>query len=92
MGLTKENLIREIIAKEGEYERRFEALKEARRRVLEEYNLLAMIDKIVQNSKPSTLTLNQKIYSRRMMRLKSLPDLIRFLRFRLHGFIKNRCL
>lgn len=84
--------IKEIIAKEGEYERRFEALKEARRRVLEEYNLLAMIDKIVQNSKPSTLTLNQKIYSRRMMRLKSLPDLIRFLRFRLHGFIKNRCL
>jgi len=80
--------IKEIIAIEGEYERRFEALKEARRRVVEEYNLLAMIDQIVQNSKPSTLTLNQKIYSRRMMRLKSLPDLIRFIRFRINSFLK----
>lgn len=81
--------IKEIIAKEGEYERRFEALKEARRRVLEEYNLLAMIDKIVQNSQTAQFTPNQKIYSRRMMRVKHLPDLFRYMGFRAKNFTKN---
>lgn len=83
--------IKEIIAKEGEYERRFEAVKEARRRVLEEYNLLAMIHKIIENSEPrsSTIQKNQKIYSRRIMRVRYLPDLFRYFGFRIKNFLKN---
>lgn len=81
--------IKEIIAQEGEYERRFEAVEEARRRVIEEYNLLAMIDKIVQNSKPSIFVPNQKIYSRRVMRVRHLSDLMRFFWFRVEGFMKT---
>lgn len=83
--------IKEIIAKEGEYERRFEAVKEARRRVLEEYNLLAMIHKIIENSEPrsSTIQKNQKIYSRRLMRVRYLPDLFRYFGFRIKNFLKN---
>lgn len=81
--------IKEIIAKEGEYERRFEALKEARRRVLEEYNLVAMVAQIVQNSQTAQFTPNQKIYSRRMMRVKHLPDLFHYMGFRAKNFTKN---
>lgn len=83
--------IKEIIAKEGEYERRFEAVKEARRRVLEEYNLLAMIHKIIENSEPRSLAMqkNQKIYSRRLMRVRYLPDLFRYFGFRIKNFLKN---
>lgn len=83
--------IKEIIAKEGEYERRFEAVKEARRRVLEEYNLLAMIHKIIENSEPrsSAIQKNQKIYSRRLMRVRYLPDLFRYFGFRIKNFLKN---
>ena len=81
--------IKEIIAREGEYEKRFEALKEARRRVLDEYNLLAMIDKIVQNAKITPFSPNQKIYSRRVMRVKHLPDLFKYGQFRMKNFTKN---
>ncbi len=81
--------IKEIIAKEGEYERRFEALKEARRRVLEEYNLVAMVAQIVQNAQTVPFTPNQKIYSRRLMRMKHLPDLFRYMGFRVKNFTKN---
>lgn len=83
--------IKEIIAKEGEYERRFEAVKEARRRVLEEYNLLAMIHKIIENSEPrsSAMQKNQKIYSRRLMRVRYLPDMFRYFGFRIKNFLKN---
>jgi len=82
--------IKEIISIEGEYERRLPAVKEARRRVIEEYNLLAMINKIVENSKEdhSPVT-DHKIYNRRIMRLRYLPDLIRFFYFRIENFIKN---
>lgn len=83
--------IKEVIAKEGEYERRFEAVKEARRRVLEEYNLLAIIHKIIENSEPrsSAIQKNQKIYSRRLMRVRYLPDLFRYFGFRIKNFLKN---
>lgn len=81
--------IKEIIGKEGEYERRFDAVKEARRRVVEEYNLLAMINKIVEKAELKEMTPNQKIYSRRIMRLRYLPDLFRFFGFRIKNFLKN---
>jgi len=82
--------IKEVIAIEGEYERRLPAVKEARRRVIEEYNLLAMVNKIVENSKGDhSPASDYKIYNRRMMRLRYLPDLIRFFYFRISNFIKN---
>lgn len=83
--------IKEIIEIEGEYERRFESVKEARRKVLEEYNLLAMINKIVENAENATFQANQKIYSRRLMRVRYLPDLFRYFGFRISNFLKNFC-
>jgi hypothetical protein len=82
--------IKEIIATEGEYERRLEAVKEARRRVVEEYNLLAMVNNIVENSSQGKpLVSEYKIYNRKIMRVRFLPDLIRFFYFRINNFIKN---
>lgn len=84
--------IKEIIATPGEYERRLPAIKEARRRVIEEYNLLAMIDKIVtENSidSKSEISSKNKIYNRRKMRTKSLSDLFVFLSWKFKNFIKG---
>jgi len=83
------NKIKEIISIPGEYERRFEAVKEARRRVIEEYNLLAMISKIVEKSSEYKFQKGIKIYSRRQMRLRYLPDLLRFFWFRIKGLFKG---
>ena len=82
--------IKEIIATEGEYERRLPAVKEARRRVIEEYNLLAMINHMVENSKEDLSPASDfKIYNRKIMRVRYLPDLIRFFAFRITNFIKE---
>ncbi len=82
--------IKEIISTEGEYERRLDAVKEARRRVIEEYNLLAMINNIVENSKSVTSPISyNKIYNRKIMRIRYLPDLMRFFYFRIKNFIKG---
>ena len=82
--------IKKIIATEGEYERRLPAIKEARRRVIEEYNLLAMINKIVEASdeRKSEVT-DYKIYNRKIMRIKHLPDLMRFLVWKVKNIIKE---
>jgi len=81
--------IKEIISIEGEYERRLDAVKEARRRVIEEYNLLAMINNIVENSEEDKSVVSEyKIYNRRIMRVRYLPDLMRFFLWRIHNFIK----
>lgn len=82
--------IKKIIATEGEYERRLDAVKEARRRVIEEYNLLAMINNIVENSQEDKSSVSgYKIYNRKIMRVRHLPDLVRFFYFRINNFIKN---
>ena len=82
--------IKKIIATEGEYERRLDAVKEARRRVIEEYNLLAMINNIVENSQEDKSSESDyKIYNRRIMRVRFLPDLLRFVFWRINNFIKN---
>lgn len=82
-------IIKEILRNEGEYARRLDAVKEARRRVIEEYNLLAMISKIVENAKETSFTQNQKIYSRRIMRVRYLPDLFRLIVFRISNFLRR---
>jgi len=81
--------IRKIISTKGEYKRRLEAVKEARRRVIEEYNLLSMINKIVINSGQHKFTPNKKIYGRRIMRARYLPDLFRYFGFRIGNFLKD---
>jgi hypothetical protein len=82
--------IKDIISIEGEYERRLDAVKEARRRVIEEYNLLAMINNIVENSKEDKSDVSEyKIYSRRIMRVRYLPDLVRFVFWKINNFVKN---
>jgi len=83
--------IKEIIATEGEYERRLDAVKEARRRVIEEYNLLAMINTIVENSdtQMKSAVTDYKIYNRKIMRVRHLPDLVRFTLWKINNLIKN---
>lgn len=82
--------IKKIISTPGEYERRLPSVKEARRRVIEEYNLLAMVNDIVQNSKEdSSIVYDYKIYNRRIMRVRHLPDLVRFVFWKINNFIKN---
>lgn len=81
--------IKEIINTPGEYERRLPAVKEARRRVIEEYNLFEMINKVVENSNSYSFTPNQKIYNRRIMRLKYLPDFFRFANWKINNFFRS---
>ena len=85
--------IRQIISTEGEYERRLEAVKEARRRVIEEYNLLAMINRIVSDTPEVTATYNTHkeriIYNRRHMRATHPRDLAGFLAWKGKGVLQN---
>ena len=81
--------IKKLINTPGEYERRFEAVKEARRRIIYEYNLVAMICNIVNSAKEHPFTPNQKIYGRRYMRATHLDDLLGYFGFRISNFLKN---
>jgi len=81
--------IKEIISTEGEYERRLDAVKEARKRVIENYSLFAMVNKIVENSTKNEFIPNQKIYNRRIMRVIYPPDLLRYFVFRIGNFLKG---
>lgn len=81
--------IKEVITTEGEYERRLDAVKEARRRVIEEYNLFAMINNIVKNAEEKEYIPNQKLYNRRIMRVRYLPDLVRYFGFKINNFLKE---
>lgn len=82
--------IKEIIATPGEYERRLEAVKEARRRVIEEYNLLAMINRIVEKE-PDRKTVDPDfiIYSRKKMRVRHFSDLFSFLSWKTTNTLKD---
>lgn len=83
--------IKEIINIPGEYERRLPSIIEARRRVIEEYNIMEMINKIVSNHDYSNCQKknNDKIYNRRTMRTKYLPDLFSFVRWKIKNFFLN---
>ena len=85
--------IKRAISTPGEYEKRINGVIEARRRVIEEYNLLAMIDKIISNHNDKE-TLNEiseahYIYNRRIMRTINPKDLIKFIRWKSNNSIKN---
>jgi len=81
--------IKKIISTPGEYEKRFEAICEARRRVIEEYNIFAMIESIIKKSQKYEIPPHQKIYSRRLMRVRHLPDLFRHIGFKIENFLKG---
>lgn len=81
--------IKKVIATKGEYERRLEAVKEARRRVIENYSLFAMVNKIIENSPEYKFTPNEKIYNRKIMRVIYPSDLLRHILFRIRIFIKG---
>lgn len=71
--------IRRILTTEGEYDRRLEAVKEARRRVIEEYNLPAVLSQIIEHAEPPPLNVEKgKIYSRRIMRIRHPAEFVRF--------------
>lgn len=82
--------IKKILATEGEYERRLEAVKASREKVMHEYNLLALLDRIIRDSQPDPNA--QKggiIYNRRQMRSRSLADLATFLCWRVRNFMQQ---
>ncbi len=82
--------IRQVLNTEGEYERRLEAVKEARRRVLNEYNLLAMLNNIItQANHPTGTPGGDHIYGRRVMRRRSPADLTSFLMWRGRNAIQH---
>jgi len=82
--------IKKIISTPYEYERRYEAVKEARRRVIEEYNLLAMINKIIEKHQDvKSKKTNTKIYCRRLMRAIYFPEFISFAIWKIKNFLKG---
>lgn len=83
--------IKSIISNEKDYERRLDAVIEARRRVMQEYNLIAMIAKIVENHDPEKFHMKprKRIYSRRWTRLMNVGDLVGFARFKFGNFLKG---
>jgi len=82
--------IRRVLTTEGEYERRLEAVREARRRVIEKYNLPAMISRIIENATPPLADAGKgAIYNRRIMRVRHPADLIRFASWRSQNFLQS---
>ncbi len=75
-------IIRETISRPTHDSTTHEALIEARRRIMEEYNLLAMIERIVIESyQPFRKPSGRKIYNRKLMRLLRPADALRHLRW-----------
>lgn len=85
-----EKIIR-IIRDAGDYERRLDSVIEARRRVMEDYNLIAMIARIIDHHSPgkTRVAKRRKIYGRRLARAMNPKDLAGFARFRLVNFMKE---
>ncbi|MEG9862040.1 MAG: glycosyltransferase family 10 [Parvularculales bacterium] len=80
--------IRQVIDNNG-YEKRLPAILEARRRLLEEQNLFAMLAKIITKRHDNQASLSSRnastrsgniIYGRRMIRMLNIPDTIRTFR------------
>ncbi|MGK2906351.1 MAG: glycosyltransferase family 10 domain-containing protein [Desulfuromonadales bacterium] len=78
-----------VLTTEGEYERRLSAVKEARRLVMYEYNLPAMLNRIISEAEPAESVEAGTIYCRQAMRVKHPADLIRFASWRIGNFLKT---
>ncbi len=70
--------IKSVLETEGEYERRLEAVKEARRLVMDEYNLPAMINRMITSAQPSDDKPGGILYGRQLMRVRHPADFISF--------------
>ncbi|MDD2598245.1 MAG: glycosyltransferase family 10 [Kiritimatiellae bacterium] len=82
--------IKRVLASAGEYERRLDAVKASRQKVLREYNLLAMLDQIISDSQPDPHAQpGGIIYNRRQMRSRSFSDLATFLCWRLRNSLRR---
>jgi len=80
--------IRKALNTTGEYERRLNAVKEARRLVMHEYNLLAMLDRIIKNTSRSSCAStsgDHRLYGRKQMRLRAPMDAINFVYWRIRS-------
>ncbi len=83
-------IIKSVLATEGEYERRLDAVKESRQKVLRKYNLLSMLDQIISKPKQEkSANRDGIIYNRRHMRSRSLADLATFLCWRVRNFAQR---
>lgn len=81
--------VRRVLETEGEYERRLSAVKEARRLVMYEYNLPAMLNRIITEAKPADCVEAGVIYCRQAMRVKHPADFVRFVCWRIGNFLKK---
>ena len=69
--------IQTLISDPKHYAQRLDALKEAQRRILYEYNLLAMLDRFIANNhKPNQKRSTRRLYGRKQMRARNPKDLI----------------
>lgn len=70
--------IRELLADPQTYPSRLDAIREARRRVMEEYNLPAMLERIVlEHYDPSRKATDHRLLGRRQLRLRHPFDTLR---------------
>ena len=81
--------IEQIIYDEDDYARRLPAIIEARRRVIYEYNMIAMIAHLIDQHAPENSGEPGKLIPRRVSRLIHLKDLLGFAAFRLRNFLKT---
>lgn len=81
--------IQNLINNPEEYERRLPAVLEARRLVLEEYNLPAMLNRIISQAGTSTTAPGKTLYGRRIMRRKHPGDLLRFCTWKTGNLLKK---
>ena len=73
-------IIQREIAENG-YERRLDAIREARRRVLEEYNLITVVSRLARerHSSQSTRVSGARLYSRHVIRKQSVRQTAKYL-------------
>ncbi len=81
--------VRSLLENPEEYERRLPAVLEARRRVLEEYNLPAMLHRIISQSQTRISPPGDILYGRRIMRMKHPEDLLRFCAWKTGNLLKK---
>jgi hypothetical protein len=82
--------IRQELADEGAYERRLEAVKEARRLVIEKYNLPAMLSRIIEGAETPKIDAGRgEIYSRRSMLMRHPVEFARFAKWRSQNFLQS---
>ena len=69
--------IKSCITNPQDYKNRLDALREAQRLILDEYNLLAILDKIISTHYSSTRKTSERLlYNRKQMRYRHPRDMV----------------